>query len=338
MAGSIITKTADMIQSGREAEQRRTDAVCVLILVDVTAPRSLALPVKEAFDPRLHTAEVRVVGVDRGVDLLAPTPPDVCVVVMGSNGVSVARDVALLAESGVPVAIAVESALDAPAMSLTQSAAERVSILSATSEDVLLERLAEWIIGATDKSVAFSANFPFCRKAKVRELINESARETAALTAKLGPGAELPSMTLSQARLALSIAAINGQPLALGRIPEVLTAVSAGFGSRTLANKALGKLPFVGWFFKVGLGYLGTTATGLTLQHRFEKRELRAQEEANPESVEHHGVIDRVVDTLRERKKRREGAVVRSSAPGEVRLLPSATEGGFLVYEQEEAE
>ena len=142
MAGSIITKTADMIQSGREAEERRIDAVCVLALVDVTAPRSLAIPVRDAFDPRLHTSEVRVVGVDRGVDLLSPYPPDVCVTVMGANASSVARDVTLLAEAGVPVALVVESALDAPPMRLSPGAAERVSILSATSEEVLLDRLA----------------------------------------------------------------------------------------------------------------------------------------------------------------------------------------------------
>ena len=332
---SIITKTGDMIRSGREAEERRTDYVCVLALVDTTAPSSLVLPVKEALDPRLSTADVRVVGLGSSEDLLAAPLPDVCVAILGRDGYGIAHEVARIAQEGVPVAIVAESALDVPEMALGRVAAERVAILSATSAEVLTDRLAEWLIGATDKSVAMAANFPFCRRAKVRELINEAAMETAAATAKLGPGAELPSMAVSQARLALTIAAINGQPLALGRIPEVLTAVSAGFGSRMMANKALGRLPFVGWFFTVGMGYLGTQATGRTLQHRFDKKERKAEGLDDPEQPSR---VRQVVDAVRARTRKQGGTPVRTSSTASVRLLPTGSEGGFLVYEQEEAE
>lgn len=329
---SIITKTGDLIQSGREAERRRTDYVCVLALVDTTAPASLVLPVKDALDPRLPTADVRVVAAGTSTDLLAPPVPDVCVAILGNDAEGIAEDVCELACAGVAVAIVAESALDVPDLSLGPLAAERVSILSATNAQVLTDRLAEWIVDATDKSIAMAANFPFCRKAKVRELVNESAMETATATAKLGPGADVPSMTASQVRLALTIAAINGQPLALGRIPEVLTAVSAGFGSRMMANKALGKLPFVGWFFKVGMGYLGTQATGRTLQHRFEKREQREEE-----GIEHESRVRKVVDAVKHYTRHDANSeTLRSRNGSKVRLLPSTAEGGVLVYEQEE--
>ena len=237
-----------------------------------------------------------------------------------------------------------------------------MSIISATNEEVLLERLAEWLVGAPDKGIAFAANFPFCRKAKVRELTNTFALENAKSTAKQGPGGELPSMAVNQARLALAIAAVNGQPLALGRIPEVLSAVGAGFGSRMFANKALGKIPLVGWMFQAGFGYLGTQATGRTLQHRFEKKELKATEHENrvltggtsATSGASHTLkgkastasgssrvlresltAERVVDAVRSRLPKREGKVVKSHAAAEVRLLPVGEEGGFLVYEPE---
>ena len=332
MASSIIARTGDMIRSGREAEERRTDYVCVLALVDTTAPASLVTPVKEALDPRLPTADVRVVAVGGNSDLPGVPLPDVCVAILGYDGVGIAEEVGVLAREGIPVAVVAESALDVPELALGRAAAERVSILSATSAEVLTDRLAEWIVQASDKSIAMAANFPFCRKAKVRELINDSAAQTAAATAKLGPGAELPSMTASQVRLALTIAAINGQPLALGRIPEVLTAVSAGFGSRMMANKALGKLPFVGWFFKVGVGYLGTQATGHTLQHRFEKRERKLEAGEVQESR-----VKKVMEAVRSRRSEREGEKVRAKGATTVRLLPAESEGGFLVYEQEEA-
>ena len=331
---SIITKTTDVLRSGREAEDRRTDYLCVLALVDRTAPRSIALPVRDALDPHMPTAEVRVVGADSGADLLAPTPPDLCVAVMGTNEVDMVAGICELAAAGVPVALMVESALDAPSLPLGATAASRVKVISATNEGVLRDRLAEWMVASTEKSIACAANFPFCRRAKTRELINTFAMENAMGTAKKGPGADLPSMTVNQARLALSIAAVNGQPLALGRIPEVLSAMAAGFGSRMFANKALGKIPVFGWMFQAGFGYLGTQATGRSLQHRFDKRE-RAAEEGKDIS---HPYVRKVVDAVssaRERAAaRRAGQPVSSTGVAEVRLLPSSGEGGFLVYEE----
>ncbi|MBP3892980.1 MAG: hypothetical protein J6D34_02950 [Atopobiaceae bacterium] len=332
---SFIAQTADVFRTGQEAEERRCDYVCVLALVDTTAPRSLVLPVRDVLMPRLPTADVRVVGVGGSNSLLVPTKPDVCVALVGSDGRSVAKDVRELAEAGVPVALVVESALDAPTLSLSDDDARRVSILSATNSDVLLDRLAEWLVGATDKSIAMAANFPFCRRAKVRELTKEYATELAVQTAKKGPGSELPSMTANQASLALTIAAINGQPLSLGRIPEVLSAIGTGYGSRMFANKTLGKLPVIGWLFQAGFGYIGTQATGYSLQRRFDKKELRALGEL-PERTALGGAVEKVLQLASgavSNVRGREGVAVRSSSGSEVRLLPESQDGGFLLYD-----
>ncbi len=340
---SIISTTSDMMRSGNEIEERRTDYVCVLALVDVTAPKTLALPVRDAFDPRLPTSQVRVVAVGSGVDLLAPTLPDVCVAVMGRNAEEVADSVCELAAAGVPVALVVESALDVPPLPVGETAARRVSIISATSTEVLIDRLAEWLVGATNKSIAFAANFPFCRRAKVRELINDYAMEAAVDTAKAGPKGELPSMALNQARLALAIAAVNGQPLALGRIPEVLTAVGAGFWSRNVADKALGKIPLVGWLAQAGFGYIETQATGLTLQHRFDKRSIKATGERSapitgkPERHVGKTALHLLGEGIRARAASNEGSVVSSTSGSSVRLLPDTEYGGYLYYEDGDA-
>lgn len=280
---SIIGKTADMMVSGQEVEERRTDFVCVLALVDTTASNAIALPVRDAFDPRMPTSEVRVVAASSERDLLAPTLPDVCIAVSGRRPEDLIPGICELAAAGVPVAIVAESALDVPPMPLGETALQRVSIISATTTEVLLDKLAEWLVEATNKGIAMAANFPFCRKAKVRKLTNDMAVETAMNRAKQGPGGELPSVAVSQARLALSIAAVNGQPLSLRRVPEVVSAIGVGVGSRMLANKYLGKIPVVGWLFEAGLGYLGTEATGKTLQHRFDRREAKAAKRAGEE-------------------------------------------------------
>lgn len=292
---SIIAKTADMMVSGQEVEERRTDFVCVLALVDTTASTSIALPVRDAFDPRMPTSEVRVVAADSERDLLAPTLPDVCVAVSGKRPEDLVPGICELAAAGVPVAIVAESALDVPPMPLGETALQRVSIISATTTEVLLEKLAEWLIEATHKGIAMAANFPFCRKAKVRKLTNDMAVETAMNRAKQGPGGELPSVAVSQARLALSIAAVNGQPLSLRRVPEVVSAIGVGVGSRVLANKYLGKIPVVGWLFEAGLGYLGTEATGKTLQHRYDRREAKAAKRAGEEAPAPHRAIGATV-------------------------------------------
>ncbi len=341
-SSSIIAQTGDMVRSGQEFEERRCDYVCVLALVDTTAPKSLVLPVRDAFDPRLPTSDVRVMAAGSGADVLAPTVPDVCVAVLGRNASAIRAGVCELAAAGVPVAIVVESALDAIDLPLGETAKKRVNTISATNEEVLLDRLAEWLVDATDKSIAFAANFPFCRRAKVRELINDYAMENMMGAAKLGPGAELPSMAVNQARLALSIAAVNGRPLALGRVPEVLSAICAGFGSRMFANKALGKIPMVGWLFEAGFGYLGTQATGRTLQNHFDKRDRKAEArealtptEPSPVRSAFQNGSHRVAEGLRSRVQRREGSTVASTSATEVRLLSSGDEEGYLVYGQE---
>lgn len=352
MAGSsLIATTTDLVLSGRELEERRCDFVRVLVLVDTTAPKGLVLPVRDSLDPRLPTAEVRVFAAGSPADLLAPEPPDVCVAILGGEEEAVVAGVSELAAAGVPVALVCESALDVPGLPLGATAAGRVSIIAATSPEVLVDRLAEWLVDATDKGIALAANFPFCRRAKVSSLINEYAMVNAVDTAKRGEGPLLGPAVANQARLALAIAAVNGQPLALGRIPEVLSAIGAGIGSRMVADRALGKVPLLGRAAKVGLGYLGTQATGLSLQHSFDLREQReAEREAG---VRRPSVADRLAGAARSiaHGQWRDGQVARSSAPrgrhdgradGDVsapvgggKLLTSGPDGDYLVLEQE---
>lgn len=331
---SIVSQAADMMRSGRESEDRRLDHVCVLVLVDTTVATQLALTVRDDFDPRMHTGEVRVYPTNEVRDFAYPNLPDVAVVLCGRDTMGVRDGVSAMAWAGVPVAVVAESALDVPSFPLGETAAKRVSLISAATPEVLNDRLAEWLIGATDKSIALAANFPFCRKAKVRELVRDYALENAKVTAKMGKGAEMPSLALNQARLALNIAAVNGQPLALKRIPEVLSAVGAGMGSRFMANRAIGQFPLLGMAFKAGFGFLGTEATGMALQRRFEKQE---REPSSTSSIERsRSLAQKAAEALRSRLPIREGKPVKSSGATTVRLLEAANEDepSYLVYDE----
>jgi hypothetical protein len=281
---SLLIRANELVRTGREVELRRLDRIEVLCLVDTSAPRSLVLPIRDAFDPRLPGATVRVCALGEEGDLYARLP-DVCVCVQGSQADAAALAACQLAIARVPVALVVESSLDVLDLPLDERERSYVSVLPASSEEVLLDRLAEWLLSSTDKDVACAANFPFCRRAKANQVIADFAHQSASEAMLLGPRAELPSMTDRHVRLALALAAINGEPLALGRVPEVAAATFAGIGSRAMANKGLGRLPLVGWLFKVGFGYLGTEAAGRTLQRHYDRREMRVRDGVEEDDV-----------------------------------------------------
>ena len=333
---SLMNQASEIVKASRESEERRTDHVLVLILVDTTSPRSLVLPVRDAFDPRLPSGDVRVFAAGNRAAWERLPLPDVCVAIVGSRGAGIADEVSMLAQVGVPVAIVVESVLDAPRLSLGPDAAKLVSVVAGTNPEVVSDRLAEWLVGATNKSTAFAANFAFCRRVKTRELVRSFAMDNAMGGQTGKPGQiDLPLMLYNQTRLALDIAAVNGEPLAVRRIPEVLMAAGAGFGSRMMANTMGGQLPIIGPLFKAGFDFLGTQATGMALQRRHEKHELKASGEEVPPSIAAVWA-SRAASAARAKLASHKGEEVHASTKGTVRMLPTADDGGALVYEQED--
>ena len=87
--------------------------------------------------------------------------------------------------------------------------------------------MGEWIIAACkDKRLAFALAFPFVR----RPLSLDAVRATSVQNAGVGvvvfiPGADMPIMTLNQAKMLLQIAAAYGQPLSAERIKELAASV-----------------------------------------------------------------------------------------------------------------
>jgi hypothetical protein len=85
-----------------------------------------------------------------------------------------------------------------------------------------------------------------------------------------------------------------------------------------LSNKTLGKVPIVGFMLQAGVSYLGTQATGMSLQRRFDKKE-RIAEGGEPE----HGMAYRLASAVISHAGK-------GSSKTETRMLPS----GDIVYEQ----
>ena len=144
--------------------------------------------------------------------------------------------------------------------------------LDGEGASTLDRRMGEWIIAACkDKRLAFALAFPFVR----RPLSLDAVRATSVQNAGVGvvvfiPGADMPIMTLNQAKMLLQIAAAYGQPLSAERIKELAAVVGGAFLFRNIARTAVGVVPVLGWAIKGAIGFAGTEAMGHAAIEYFE--------------------------------------------------------------------
>lgn len=136
----------------------------------------------------------------------------------------------------------------------------------------LSERMGVWIMDVfPKKQFAFALAFPFVRKPLSLEAMRSTAAQNAAIGAVLFiPGADMPVMTLNQAKMVLQIAAIYGEDLVAERAKEIAAVVGGGFACRSVAREIVGIVPFGGWAVKAAIGYSGTVAMGRAAIEYFE--------------------------------------------------------------------
>lgn len=259
----------DVLKAGRDAGKSADETVSVLILLGDDADRSHIDALHGAF---LAERAGGLVSVRPLSDPTAPDAPyDIAVIASGTDTEDLMRAVDQLASHATPCAILVRSAVCGYDFSHLGYQDYEPEVIAAADGETLLEKLATWIIGASEKGRAFAANFSFVRPAEIRALITACAIQNATVGAiNLIPGSDLPIMTANQAKLALDIAAAYGKGLTLSRVPEVAGVIGAGFAYRALARALLGLIPGVGWALRAGLGYAGTVATGNAIKARFE--------------------------------------------------------------------
>ena len=262
-----VGRVADVVSSGRASLRGRDERACLHVLVDPAAPRPLVCAVRDLLMPERANVEVRVLplhgarpvsdAVDAAVALTAPnSPTDPLRAYVGA---------------GVPVALVVEGALEAPRLELDERTAPLVGVVAASSAQALADKLATWLAAATDKPLALAANLPFCRRAVCDLLVSRCALENAVVgLVRLVPGSDLPLMTANQAKLALDIAAAHGRALEPARALELAGVVGGGLAWRAVARTLVSMLPGLGTLARVGVAYGGTLATGAALRLRFE--------------------------------------------------------------------
>jgi uncharacterized protein (DUF697 family) len=140
---------------------------------------------------------------------------------------------------------------------------------------VLARRLGE-------AATPLAARLPVLRDAVCAHLVESFARRNAITAAAVFvPGADVPILTLNQARLVLRIASAYGAEIDRDRLPELLGVLGAGFGLRALAREALDFVPVAGWALKGAVAYAGTRAVGEAARRYFKRQQAGASRAAS---------------------------------------------------------
>ena len=145
--------------------------------------------------------------------------------------------------------------------------------IDAAAACALDRRMGEWVVAACrEKRLALALSFPFVRKPLSLEAVSATSLQNAGIGLVLFiPGADMPLMTLNQAKMLLQIAAAYGEPMNAARVKELAAIVAGGFACRSVARQVAGAVPAIGWAVKAGVGYAGTKAMGLAAVEYFER-------------------------------------------------------------------
>ena len=296
---------AAVINAATDLESARTTPVSVSVLIDDTAPGDIAAHVRTAFLGAGSHARVTI-GYFAGPAFEPYSGDDMAVIVAGTSEDVGARAAAIRA-AGVPVMVVTSLpslvgdlasafgnpipegdlvAPKAPAPEAAPEAGDAEGAPADASADIdapiaiddaaaasLDRRMGEWVVAAChEKRLALALAFPFVRRPLSLEAVNATSLQNAGIgLVAFIPGADLPLMTLNQAKMLLQIAAAYGEPMSAARAKELAAVVAGGVACRNVAREVAGVVPGIGWAVKAAVGYAGTFAMGQAAVEYFER-------------------------------------------------------------------
>lgn len=287
-----------VLKAATDIDGAATTHLSVSVYVDETAPGDLAGHVRALFASAGAHTRVTIEYLDRGT--VEPTGRDDMAVIVAGDDPAVGAQAAAVRAAGTPVMVATLSpsavreraqaagtpipvgdvaAPDTPAPAadgavapVLADAAREPIVLDDAARASLDTRMGRWIIAAcSDKKLAFALAFPFVRRPLSTDAVNATALQNAGIGAVVFiPGADMPVMTLNQAKMLLQIAAAYGQPLNVERVKELAAVVGGAFLCRNIARQFAGLVPGLGWAVKAAIGFAGTEAMGRAAIEYFE--------------------------------------------------------------------
>jgi uncharacterized protein (DUF697 family) len=284
-----------IIDEATNVDRARTTPLSVGLFLDETAPQDIQSFVREAFMSTSPHARVTLSSFPT-YPVVVSGEPDIVVIVAGFDE-RIAGYATAFRECGVPVMVVTTMpdivaaqasrspgqllacdllSPDAPKPSRNlperAAGASEPQVLTVEGAASLRRRMGEWVIETcTEKRLAFALAFPFIRKPLSLEAVKATSLQNAGVGFVLFiPGADMPVMTLNQAKMLLQIAAAYGQPMNAERAKELAVLVGGGFVCRSVARQAVAFVPALGWAVKAAIGYTGTFAMGQAVVEYFE--------------------------------------------------------------------
>ena len=253
-----------LLKAAADIEAAASTPVSVGVYVDELALGELAASVRSAFASA--SAQVRVTVAYYGAEPVSVHEADDIAVLVAGLSEHTGAQAAHLRAAGVPTMV-----VAADPQLVSAVAAEQGNPIP-QGDVVPLEGMGEWVIAVCKaKKLAFALAFPFARRPLAMDAVQSTSVQNAGIGAVLFiPGADMPVMTLNQAKMLLQIAAAYGQPLGMERVKELGAVVGGAFACRAVARQVAGVVPGLGWAVKAAIGYTGTMAMGRAAIDYFE--------------------------------------------------------------------
>ena len=261
----------------------RETPVSVSVYVDEAAPSELVAHVRNAFASSSPHVRMTVTYLD---DAFVPHPTDDVAVIVAGAGEIAGKSAEALRNVGVPAmvvtlnpgevaAAAAEAGVEIPEGDIVSPIDEPVEVeiaFDAETAAALDERMGRWIVSVCRaKRLAFAIAFPFMRRPLAKDIIQITSLENAGVgLVPFIPGADLPIMTLNQAKMVLQIAAAYGEEVGKDRIKELAFVLAGAYVSRGVVRRLVAAVPVLGFVFKTGVAYGTTTAVGYAVIEYFE--------------------------------------------------------------------
>ncbi|ERI04764.1 hypothetical protein [Atopobium sp. oral taxon 810] len=261
-----LSRVLELLNESKSSDEQRCAPTHTLVIIDMSAPREVALELKRLLSAEQSSAELSIKELEYGVG--GTLVPDLAIFVVGSQLALVAKEAKRLAEAGVPCALIAESSLDLPSFdNLDESFKDLLTPIAVSNIADLAKPLAQWMVEASDKAVAFAASYSFCRQTLIDSLILLCAAQNAAVGAvDIIHGSDFPIMTVNQIKLALSIAAASGRSLSPSFLIDTALVLACGLSWRQIARSMSNILPIGNWLGRGAMGFAGTMATAQLLE------------------------------------------------------------------------
>lgn len=125
---------------------------------------------------------------------------------------------------------------------------------------------------AAERSVALGRRYPMIRNIAAGQVIQRTALQNGLVAlAFIIPGADMPAMTLNQAKMVVNVGSMYGAEPNQERALELVVLIGAGLGFRALTRRLVKIMPGLAWLIRIALGYGATLAVGRAAIVYFEK-------------------------------------------------------------------